>query len=544
MMTELLLCVPTKGEASDIYLVGEQTLSDDEECDNTWGHEKACVETGNENSYCCKRSPEILNSAYLVHNFQGEFEDALLRIPDRSRIPGSLPLQGFRRNEYGSSPPTRGDAGNSTKGIYGKWESRSSVGGDRDTDSQSDRDSDSGRRFGHQSRRSWQAPEHDGLLGSGSFSRPSGYAAGISAPKLRANEHNQPSRSSEPYHPPRPYKAVPHSRRDTDSLNDETFGSLDCTSEDRAEAERRRRASFEMMRKEQQKALQEKQKSNLEKHKAGAVSDLCEELVDSKEEKGLLGKDNELEVSAVTPILSNDLEISSFASHSPACRPLIPPGFKSNTLEKSFGLKSLIHPPPSEVGKPGTGDSLVDADSYLVPNTNDGLERRLSQETSVGQSAEKTHHALFLNKGESVNVHVSLDVPINRPGKEDQLLRDSCHLDSHGTLDDPQIAELNAEVLEDKTVSDSNKSYSTSILEKILGSTLSLNDGHSNSVEHYDSKPDDTWSPKAAESSKFAQWFFEEETKAAADVSSARPNDLLSLIVSADKGKYSDAVVA
>lgn len=39
----------------------------------------------------------------------------------------------------------------------------------------------------------------------------------------------------------RNYFQAPHSRRDTDSLNDETFGSTEYTSEDRAEQERRRR---------------------------------------------------------------------------------------------------------------------------------------------------------------------------------------------------------------------------------------------------------------------------------------------------------------
>lgn len=65
---------------------------------------------------------------------------------------------------------------------------------------------DSGRRNSNQSRRSLQVPEHDGLLGSGSFPRPSGFAAGVSAPKIRPNEHYQLNRSNEPYHPPRPYK--------------------------------------------------------------------------------------------------------------------------------------------------------------------------------------------------------------------------------------------------------------------------------------------------------------------------------------------------
>ncbi|KAL6496809.1 hypothetical protein OROHE_027291 [Orobanche hederae] len=483
----------------------------------------------------CKKLPSGFDES-----LKSEFEDALLRIPDRPRIPGSLPFHGFRRNEFGASPPTRVDAGTYSRGNYGKWESRSCMRGDRDRDSQSDKDSDSARCFGHQSRRPWQTSEHDGLLGSGSFPRPSGYAAGVSAPKLGANEHTQPNRSNESYHPPRPYKAVPYSRRDTDAFNDETFGSTECTGEDRAEAERKRRASFEMMRKEQQKVLQEKQKSNLEKHKGGAASDVSEVLADSKEEKGLLGKNNELEVPGGIPILSNDLEKSSFTSHSPASRPLIPPGFKSNTLEKSSGSKFLVHPPLSEVAKTVTGESYVDADANLIPSNNGGLEGRLMKEIRVydGQPARKTHSALLLNEVENANAHVSLDVPIKISVMEDQLFQVSDHVDphGHGTLGD------NAGVLEDKTGSGSNKYYSTSILEKILGSTLSVDDGPSNFVKHYDSKHEDKWIPNSAESSKFAQWFFEEETKAAADSSSSKPNDLLSLIVSGDKGNGVDQV--
>ncbi|XP_011092898.1 uncharacterized protein LOC105172966 [Sesamum indicum] len=480
----------------------------------------------------CKKLPSGFDESLI-----SEFEDALLRLPDRPRIPGSLPVHGFRRIEYGSSPPTRGGSGSYPRGTSGKWGSRSSGRSDRDSDSQSDRESDSGRCYGHQSRRSWQTPEHDGLLGSGSFPRPSGYAAGISAAKVQANEHHQLGRSSEPYHPPRPYKAVPHSRRDTDAYNDETFGSVECTSEDRAEEERRRRASFEMMRKEQQKALQEKQRLHLEKHESGGVSDLCEVLVNSKEENSV--NNDEMEVSAAAPILSNDLEKSSFVSHSPSSRPLVPPGFKSNTLDKSSVLKSLIHPSLSEVQKPVKGKRLVDAGQNLDQNTNNGAERQLSQEISVvdSQPPEKAQHGLFLSKGGNVGLDVSLDVPIKKkPGMEDQLLRLSGHLDSHGTLDDPEIAELNAtRVFNDKSVRDSDRSHSTSVLEKILGSTLSVNDGHASSAEHHDSKPDGTWSPNSVQSSKFAQWFFEEEAKVPGVVSSTSPNGLLSLIVSGDK---------
>ncbi|KAL6513172.1 hypothetical protein OROGR_020658 [Orobanche gracilis] len=84
----------------------------------------------------CKRLPSGFDES-----LKSDLEDALMRIPDRPRIPGSLPFHGFRRNEFGASPPTRVDAGTYSKGNYGKWESRSSMRGDRDRDSQSDKDS-------------------------------------------------------------------------------------------------------------------------------------------------------------------------------------------------------------------------------------------------------------------------------------------------------------------------------------------------------------------------------------------------------------------
>lgn len=67
-----------------------------------------------------------------------EFEDASL---DRQRSSGGLSMHSFRRNEYGSSPPTRGDTNSFSRGIHGKWESRSSGRSDKDSDSQSEWDS-------------------------------------------------------------------------------------------------------------------------------------------------------------------------------------------------------------------------------------------------------------------------------------------------------------------------------------------------------------------------------------------------------------------
>ncbi|XP_051127768.1 uncharacterized protein LOC127249121 [Andrographis paniculata] len=479
----------------------------------------------------CKKLPSGFDESLI-----SEFEDASQRITDRPRFPGSFPLQGFRRNDYGSSPPTRSDAGSYSRGTYGKWENRSSGQSERDSDSQSD-NSDSGRRLSHQTRRSWQSPEHDGLLGSGSFSRPSGYSTGITGPKLQTNEHNQLSRSNEPYHPPRPFKAVPHSRRDTDSYNDETFGSVDSTSTDRAEEEKRRRASFEVMRKEQQRSLQEKQKLTLDKHKAGVLSDLYEMVMDSKEEKGLLIRNNELIASAATSMSTTDSEKPSSTSQSPALRPLVPPGFKSNSLEKSSALKSQIYPTLTEVeslGKTVAGDGLGFVLGNVVQNATGVLEKQLSQEIGLveGQPAEKTHHALLLNKGKIANFYGSFDEPNKIPYMEDQSGQLSGHLDSLATHNDSGIPKLNAGLLEDKTVA--NKS-STSILENIFGSTLSFHDDKFSLAETLDGKPKDPWFPSPAQSSKFAQWFSEEEPKGSNDISSARPNDLLSLIACSDK---------
>ncbi|CAI9764193.1 unnamed protein product [Fraxinus pennsylvanica] len=479
----------------------------------------------------CKKLPSGFGESLL-----SEFEDGLQSIQDRPRMPGSLSSQGFRRNEYGSSQNTRADSDNYSLGIYGRRGSQFSGQGDQDIDSKSNRDSDSGRHYGHQSRRPWQTPEHDGLLGSGSFPKTSGFTAGISSSKAQGNDRYQLKKSNEPYQPPRPYKAVPYPRRDTDSFNDETFGSTESTSEDRAEEERRRRASFELMRKEQQKALQDKQKLNLEKHKADGVSDLGELLEDSREKPRVLNRNNELDSSSAAPVL-NDSEKSSFDSHSPAPRPLVPPGFTNNILDKSVGVKSSIHP-LSVVEKPITGEILFRAGANPIQNgTCNSLERQLSQESSLvnGQPEDKTKHALHLNKGENINFHSTSNSASNKLGMENQLHQNSKHLDAHQNLDDPEIFELDSKILGDKIVGESRVSYPMLDLEKKFSSTLSMNGGGSDTAECHDSKLD-KWN--SVQSSKFSQWLFEEDAKPTDDITSGSPNDLLSLIVSGDKGRY------
>lgn len=465
----------------------------------------------------CKKLPSGFDESLL-----SEFEDGSQSTNDRLRTHSSLAVQGFRRTEYGSSPPTRGDSAYHSRGIYGRWDSRSSGRSDRDSDSQSDRESESGRRYSNQSRKPWQGTEHDGLLGSGSFPRPSGYTTGISASKPRANDHYQLNRSNEPYHPPRPYKAAPPSRRDTDSYNDETFGSMESASEDRVEEERRRRASFELMRKEQQKALHEKQQSSLEKSKADASSDISAMSEDTKEEKGILDGDNELDSTNNTSISSIDSGKCALPSHA-TCRPLVPPGFKNAVVEKTSGVKSLTQ-------------------SYSVENgTLGSLEGKFSGEIGLSneEPEDKTMRTLLSNKGEQIaNLLSNSDVSTKKTCTVDFLHQTSILPEGHEALNEPEMIKLNAKASGLKLGGELHQTDATSILEKFFGNASTVNGSDStDSVEHHDEIPDDSWSQKSGHSSKFARWFVEEERKTEDDHFSSRPNDLLSLIVGNDKGR-------
>ncbi|XP_057499641.1 uncharacterized protein LOC130783893 [Actinidia eriantha] len=484
----------------------------------------------------CKKLPSGFNLSVL-----SEFEDAFQGIQDRPRIPGSVPFQSYRRTDYSSSPPTRGDSSSYSRGIYGKWDNRSSGWSEKDTDSQSDWDSDSGRRNSNQSRRSWQSSEHDGLLGSGSFPKPSGYAAELSAPKVRPNDHYQLKKSNEPYHPPRLYKAIPHSRRDThDSYNDETFGSLECTSHDKAEEERRRRESFELMRKEQQKTLQEKQKLNPVKHKDGHVSDITELLEDTKDRERVFNKSNDLDDSMTQTVSNDDSHKSS--SQTPGSRPLVPPGFKSTILEKNSSIRSVTHSHAAEVGRTEIEESLYHAKPIVQNGTLDNQEG--------GQSAQKmgfrdlqqheitSIHTPSLNKGEQiVDSSADLEVSYKKLGAGNQLCRTSSLSEASETQDGSEsVVSATKKMTGHKIVNNSKQDQSTTILEKLFGSVSTVNSSESSGfIKHHDTEHDNSWSPNAVQSSKFAHWFLEDEKKTAEDPQQVRTSDLLSLIVGGEK---------
>ncbi|KAJ8900437.1 hypothetical protein K2173_025214 [Erythroxylum novogranatense] len=478
----------------------------------------------------CKKLPSGFEQSLL-----SEFEDSSV---DRFRISGTLSSQTYRRNEYSSSPPTRGELSNYSRVTHGRWDNRSSGRGDRDSDSQSDWDSDSGRRYGNQSRRSRQVPEHDGLLGSGGFPRPAGSAGGSSGTKFRAGDHYQLSKSTEPYQPPRPYKAVPHSRRDTnDSYNDETFGSSDCTSEDQAEEERKRRAAFELMRKEQQKAFQENQKSNPEKSKTGFDISLL--LDDPKDDKANLNKNDEFNGPIGQPNSNEESDKSSFPLPAPVSRPLVPPGFSGAIPAKINSTKSLGQHLASELGKK-FGDNVSNSKDILMVNR---ISSNQEEKSDIGEAdlsklqlGSPSGHVSLNDKTENIlNLSSALEVS-GETGVDGQFYSTYKLMEAFESPEDSELLEPNNGVVGNNPVGESSSAHSNSILEKLFSSAVMLNgSGSSNIVEHGDVKAEDTLSPHNSQSSKFAQWFLDEEKQPVDGDSSTRSADLLSLIVGGEK---------
>ncbi|KAJ4876708.1 hypothetical protein Rs2_41726 [Raphanus sativus] len=412
-------------------------------------------------------------------NLPTEFNDLLFRdsddpSPERPRISG-----GLRRNDYSSSPPTRGEFGGNSRGTHGRWEGRSGGWNDKDSDSShSDRDpGEPGKRSGIPSRRPWQAPEHDGLLGKGSFPKPPGFSAGPAGSKPQSDDSYQLRRSNEPYHPPRPYKAAPFTRRDTrDSLNDETFGSSDSTSEDRAEEERKRRASFELLRKEHQKVFQERQKSNPDLRKNDF--DFTELLGESKDEKERPSRSDEVNNNTSIPGANNH----SIPSQSNAPRPLVPPGFASTILERKQGEK-----PQTETSQHERGP-LIAKGINVVNGTSVTNEENPSL-TKIGSS--------------EMLVEAAGEVP-GYPRKVEQA---------------------------------TTMSEEPSILDKIFNTAINLNSGDSSkNTPKIVEKVEEKRSPQTVKSSKFAHLFLEEDNKPIEDLpSSMPPRGLLSLLQGADK---------
>ncbi|KAJ4783571.1 chorismate synthase [Rhynchospora pubera] len=407
----------------------------------------------------CKKLPNGFDSSVL-----SELVDTSSSSVERSR----------GRGEYGSTMTRFDSSSTFSKGSSGRWDTRSTGSSDRDADSQSEQDTFvPERRYGNQYRKSWQGSSggHDGLLG-----KPSGFVSGT-AHSTRPSGPYQLKKSSEPYQPPRPYKPSTYSRRDgIDSCNDETFGSTEHSTEDRSEEERKRRASFEMMRKEQHKelhkVLQEKQNQR-EKALKASGDHLLDLLQSSNNSQGAIPeKDEDInEHAARLPMSPRD------GSNKPSLsRPVVPPGFASS----SMGEKKLQK-----------GSSNASTESEMK---NGAIEVQYCS-TAVGTK----------DAAGTPNLTQVWDAFLNHEDKE---------AGSVGIV-----------------ASSSDKDSSVSILERFFGTALSKPSAPSSSFvqnENQASKAAEEiiHTSSVPESSKFAQWFVEEDAKPVEDTSS---KDLLSL---------------
>uniref|UniRef100_A0ACD5ZQF4 Uncharacterized protein n=1 Tax=Avena sativa TaxID=4498 RepID=A0ACD5ZQF4_AVESA len=361
----------------------------------------------------------------------------------------------YNKGQY-STPLGRSDGSGgysySSRGgnTGGRWDTRSTGSSDREGDFPDRELLTQDRRNGNQYKRTWQNSEHDGLLGSGGFPRPSGYAGQL-APKDRGNVP-QPNRTSERYQPPRPYKAGPLTRKDVDSMNDETFGSLECSNEDRAEEEKKRRASFELMRKEQHKSLQEK--------KSGPDT-----------EKGNPGGD----------IMSIYFPIYHYHTHAHVA-------FREDKMS-----------------------SIAQFDGQLERN----------------QSATETTSSIKNEKGISENIGVHQKYALQSGGNSSSTEFASKILKGAEGWEADEIDKYSIE--KQSMPKNSRNDNSISILEEFFANTLSKSGG--NLPTYIESQQMNTGAnmiSSVPESSKFARWFRDEDSKPSEDLSS---KSLLSMIV-------------
>ncbi|CAN6240500.1 unnamed protein product [Urochloa humidicola] len=309
----------------------------------------------------CKKLPAGFDTALL-----GELQELSAGVLERNKGYYNTPLGG----SDGSGDYTYSSRGGNSGG---RWDNRSTGSSDQDGEVP-DHESLTQGCGGNQYRRNWQNSE--GLC------QASGYAGQL-ASKVYANAH-QPNRTSERYQPPCPYKAAPFSRKDIDSMNDETFGSSECSNEDRAEEERKRRASFELMRKEQQKAMQGK-KNGPDILKENPSDDIISQLQTSTEKSNVKTKNEKLDGSVSS--YQEDTTKRSSVLPAPAARPLVPPGFANAFVDKKLQSQS-----PNISLEPKGRNTTTEASMSTVA--------RLGSQLEVNQSA--TEFTAFESKEKGI----------------------------------------------------------------------------------------------------------------------------------------------
>ncbi|XP_010556572.1 PREDICTED: uncharacterized protein LOC104825859 isoform X2 [Tarenaya hassleriana] len=329
--------------------------------------------------------------------------------------------------------------------------------------------------------------------------------------------------------------ASPYSRRDTkDSFNDETFGSSDSTNEDRAEEERNRRASFELLRKEQHKEFQERQKLDPEKRKK--EFDFAELLGDSKNEKGQPDRSNQ--VSESSTLLGSNSSAPPPQNTTP--RPLVPPGFASTLLERKQGAK-----PPTEVSQ-HEGSLLDSKDGHLENGMSGNNEKPPANQTGSNELLMKSTDASISTKASerAVNLSTVLGVTTDTVGKDKSFEKLSCMSNFTEASGYSEKSEQAMMMKLDQKKSSGNLD-GPSILDKLFNTALNLNGGNDpNFTERNNNKVEERLGPlgpQTDKSSKFAYLFLEGDSKPLENISSSEhPTGLQTLLRGSNKSQTSD----
>ncbi|TVU12980.1 hypothetical protein EJB05_46647 [Eragrostis curvula] len=439
----------------------------------------------------CKKLPAGFDTALL-----SELQELSAGVLDRNKGYYHTPLG---RSDGSGSYSSRG--GNSG----GRWDTRSTGSSDRDGDLPDREPLAQDRRNANQYRRSWQNTEHDGLLGSGGFPRPSGYAGQLTS-KDPGNAY-QINKTSQRYQPPRPYK------KDIDAVNDETFGSSECSNEDRAEEERKRRASFELMRQEQHKAMQGK-KNGPDILKENLGDDIIAQLQTSTEKANTKTRNEKLDGSAVSSIYQESTAKASSVLPPPAARPLVPPGFANAFVEKKLQSQSS-----NTSLEPKGYNATTEANMATIARTEGNksateITECESKERSISDNIANLGPKHTLLSGAVTSSTDFVSGVLKENGNWEAAVMDKYSIANEGNS---------------KNIDPVRKDSSVSILEQFFGNALSKSSSNLPTyVENPPLKPDDDMMSSVPESSKFARWFIDEELKPAEDLSS---KSLLSMIV-------------
>ncbi|XP_024402049.1 uncharacterized protein [Physcomitrium patens] len=369
--------------------------------------------------------------------------------------------------------------------------------------------------------------ERDGLLGSGIRPPPQAHAR-IS----RSTGNYQPSRS--------PIKtgggATPifGRREDTDIVNDETFGLSEIYTDDRSDQERKRRESFELMRKEQHRKVQEqKQPAKTSENST----------VNRKHDENSLW-DN---VSCQSPPLSPTGKVAVTPPIPTPPRPAVPPGFLKVALQRFSSNQVLPQQDDDAQGAHNhpSKENLVKDHPLLNSNEADDSSS-LHSGSSVGDVTE-VKCATPIAKEMIIELDVIETKTVVTEVKEDCAA--NCSLPSGGSLSGknaPGMWNFNVEGQDGDAISDTlstgDKSSirKESLLDKLFGNTIPtviddvLPTHLSRDEPHMAAPEEDNFPGSVTKSSKFAHWFHAEEAKLTASQTNSSKN-LMSIFGSREK---------